>query len=99
MLVYKVNILEELKKIGYSTYRLQKKAPGDENVIMGSSQVHKLKSGEMIGINTLSTVCTLLNRQPGDLIGYIPDEQYDSLYESGYFVKNNIPALPRKKDE
>lgn len=65
MLVYRIDILEELKKIGYTTYKLQKES------ILNASTLGYLRSGKMIGIKNLDTICNLLNCQPGDLIEFV----------------------------
>lgn len=65
MLVYRIDILEELKKIGYTTYKLQKEA------ILNASTLGYLRSGKMIGTKNLDTICNLLNCQPGDLIEFV----------------------------
>ena len=68
MLVYKIDILHELQEMGYSTYRIRK-----EN-LLSQSTITKLNQGEMIGINVLERVCSLLDMQPGNIIKYVPDE-------------------------
>lgn len=65
MLVYRIDILEELKKIGYTTYKLQKES------ILNASTLGYLRSGKMIGTKNLDTICNLLNCQPGDLIEFV----------------------------
>ena len=68
MFVYKVNVMEELKKKGYSSYRLQKEK------IIGMSAVNKINQGVVVGINALDTICTILKCQPSHLIMWVPDE-------------------------
>lgn len=68
MLEYKIDILHELQEMGYSTYRIRK-----EN-LLSQSTITKLNQGEMIGINVLERVCSLLDMQPGNIIKYVPDE-------------------------
>ena len=66
---YKFNILTELKKAGYSSYKLQK-----EN-ILGQQTIQKIRQGIVVYGTTLEKLCELLNCQPGDILEYIPDEQ------------------------
>lgn len=95
MLVYKMNILEELKKAGWSGYQLQKvKEESTGKYPMGSSQVNKLRKGKVLGSATLDTICRLLNAQPGDVLEYIPDDRYVALKKSGYFEEKGIPTPP-----
>lgn len=63
MIVYN-NILDKLKEAGYTTYRLRKEK------ILPDSIVQRLRDGRPITTDTLDTICTLLNCQPGDLIRF-----------------------------
>lgn len=63
-----MDVLQELKTIGFSAYKLRK------DKIMGEAQIQKIRTGEIASKETLNTLCKLLNCQPGDLIEYIPDE-------------------------
>lgn len=68
MLRYKMDVLQELKTIGFSAYKLRK------DKIMGEAQIQKIRTGEIASKETLNTLCKLLNCQPGDIIEYVPDE-------------------------
>lgn len=61
MIVY-IDVLKRLSDAGYSSYRLQK-----ENLISGST-LDRIRSGKSISTNTIDTICTLCNCQPGDII-------------------------------
>lgn len=65
MIVYKIDVLEELKKSGYSTARLRKEK------IIGEKLIQTIRKNEMIGMTTLDKICTLLNLQPGDIIAHV----------------------------
>lgn len=65
MIRYKVNVCDELKKAGYTSYKLRK-----ENV-MGSTVWGKLHRQEPVSLKVLGTVCGLLNKQPEDLIEFV----------------------------
>jgi len=69
MLRYKIDILEELKKIGYTSYKLRK------DKIIGEAQIQKIRSGELASKETLNTICKLLNMQPGDILEYINNDE------------------------
>ena len=56
---YKVDVLEALKRAGYSTYRLR------QEKLMGERVIQQLRNGEIVSWNT---ICTLLKCQPGDLV-------------------------------
>ncbi len=69
MLRYKIDILEELKEKGYSSYKLRK------DKLMGEAQIQKIRSGELVSKETLNTICKLLNCQPGDILEYVETEE------------------------
>lgn len=68
-LIYKFDVLEALKRAGYTTYRLRSEK------LMSESTLQKLRNGEMIGIINVETVCQLLNCQPGDLLHYVHEDE------------------------
>lgn len=65
---YKMNVLGELKKKGYSSYRLRKER------IIGEFQVQQLRAGEIVSATILDRLCALLDCQPGDLLEYAPED-------------------------
>ena len=68
MLHYKIDILDALKRIGFTTYKIRK------DKIIGEAQMQKIRTGEIVSKETLNTICRLLDCQPGDIMEYIPDE-------------------------
>lgn len=62
---YKVDILAELKRKGYSSTRIR------EEKLIGQSYLQQLRRGELVSWKTLDTICSLLECQPGDLIEYV----------------------------
>lgn len=62
---YKVDILAELKKKGYSSTRIR------EEKLIGQSYLQQLRHGELVSWKTLDTICSLLECQPGDLVEFI----------------------------
>lgn len=65
MIDYKVDIIDELKKAGYSTYRLR------SDKLLSESTIQKFRNGDTtISLDSLDTVCKLLNCQPSDIISY-----------------------------
>lgn len=63
-MTYKIDILDTLKKEGYTQTRLRKEK------LIGQDAIQKMRKGDMIGINVLTTVCELLDMQPGDIVEY-----------------------------
>jgi putative transcriptional regulator len=68
MLVYKADMLKELKSHGYSTYRIRK------DRLLSESTVQKLRYGIGVAWENIAAICKLLNCQPGDFLEYVPDE-------------------------
>ena len=66
---YKIDILVELKKIGYSSTRIR------EEKLIGQSYLQQLRHGELVSWKTLDIICSLLECQPADLIEYVKDEE------------------------
>jgi putative transcriptional regulator len=64
MLKYKINVLEELKQKGYTSYILRKEK------LLGESTIQKLRVGEGVSWDNLETLCKLLDCNIGDIINY-----------------------------
>ena len=64
---YKVDILAELRKKGYSSTRIR------EEKLIGQSYLQQLRRGEPVSWKMLGTICSLLECQPGDLIEYVEE--------------------------
>lgn len=64
---YKVDVLAELKKKGYTSTKIR------EEKLIGQSYLQQLRHGELVSWKTLDTICSLLACQPGDLIEYVGD--------------------------
>ncbi len=69
MLRYKLNLQLELKEAGYSTYRLR------QEKIIPESTLQKLRAGNTsITLESLNTICNILQCQPGDILEWIPED-------------------------
>ena len=68
---YKLDVMDALKKAGYSSTRLRNEK------LMGESYMQQLRRGEMVSWKTIETICKLLQCQPGDLLEYLPEEAQD----------------------
>jgi len=62
---YKIDIMAELKKEGYSSTRIR------EEKLIGQSYLQQIRHGELVSWKTLDTICSLLDCQPGDIIEYV----------------------------
>ena len=68
-IIYKMDVLDALKKAGYTTYRLRNEK------LMGERVVQQLRHGELVSWKTIETICSLLGCQPGDLVEYTPEAE------------------------
>ena len=66
---YKVDIMAELKKKGYSSARIR------EEKLIGQSYLQQIRHGKLVSWKTLDTLCSLLECQPGDLIEFVEGVQ------------------------
>ena len=67
MIKYKIDLVQALKKIGYSTYKIRKEK------IFNESQLQQMRENKILAQDALNKVCTLLDCQPGDILEYVPD--------------------------
>lgn len=66
MLEYKIDIIEELEKIGVNTTKAR------ETGIFGQSTMKKFKNKDTsISLDNLNRLCAILEMQPRDIIKYI----------------------------
>ena len=68
---YKVDILAELKKHGYTSTRIR------EEKLIGQSYLQQLRPGELVSWKILDKICALLECQPGDLIEYVDVQEME----------------------
>ena len=68
MLKYRVDILEALKKRGYTSYTLRKQK------LLGESAIQSLRENKPISWESIEKICELLNCQPNDIIISINDK-------------------------
>lgn len=64
---YKVDIMSELKKKGYTSTRIREKK------LIGQSYLQQIRHNELVSWKTIDTLCRLLECQPGDLVEYVTD--------------------------
>lgn len=65
MIRYKVNVCDELRKAGYTSYKLQKERK------LGNTVWSKLSRKELVSLEAIGRICHLLHKQPGDLIEFV----------------------------
>ena len=69
MISYKIDVLDALKKKGYSTYRLRKEK------IFGENTIECLRNRQSISFSTLNTLCNLLDCNVEDIICHVRDTE------------------------
>lgn len=74
MIQLKINVIDALRELGYTSYRLRKEK------LLGESVLTKLRNGVLPSWHELDILCGLLNCQPGDFLQYIPA---DTIPEGG----------------
>ena len=65
---YKGDLLAALKAAGYSSYRLRKEK------LLGEATIQRIRQGESVSWENISTICKLMDCQPGDILEYVPDK-------------------------
>ena len=71
MIRYKIDILEELKKKGYTTTKIRNER------ILSQATLTNIRNGGAINTTTLNIICSILKKQPGQILEYIPDAATD----------------------
>lgn len=67
---YKINILDELKHKGFTTYRIRKEK------ILSEGTLQKFRNNDTaVTLGNIETICKLLDCQPSDIMEYIPDDK------------------------
>ena len=61
---YKIDVLTALKEAGYTTYKIRKEK------IFGEATLQKIRNGELVSWENISTLCNILKCQPGDIVEY-----------------------------
>lgn len=67
-IVYKIDILAELKEKGYSTYKLRR------DKLLAESTIQTIRSGGLVSWENIARICALLNCQPGDILEFENEE-------------------------
>lgn len=71
MIRYKIDVINELKKAGYSSTRIR-----NEN-ILSQATMTAIRNGGNITTATLNTICNILKKQPGYILEWAPDAEND----------------------
>ena len=75
MIIYKIDVIDELNKHGYTNSFLR------ENNFLSQATLTSLRRGGNITIATLNILCLLLDCQPGDILEYVADDEAQPEHE------------------
>ena len=64
MINYKIDILEELKNKGYTTYVLRK------NRYLSETTIANIRAGKPVTMNALDAICIMLRKTPEEVINF-----------------------------
>lgn len=64
MIDYKIDILEELKNKGYTTYILRK------NKYLSETTIANIRAGKHITMKALDAICIMLRKTPEEIISF-----------------------------
>lgn len=64
MIEYKIDILEELKNKGYSTYILRK------NKYLSETTIANIRAGKPVTMKALDAICIMLRKTPEEIINF-----------------------------
>lgn len=66
-ITYKIDILAALKDHGFTTYKIRK------DKLLAESTVQAIRRGELISLDNIARICSMLQCQPGDILEYKED--------------------------
>lgn len=64
LISYRIDILEELKSKGYTTYVLRKKK------YLSETTIANIRAGKPITMNALDAICVMLRKTPEEVINF-----------------------------
>lgn len=64
MIRYKIDVLEELKDKGYTTYILRK------NKYLSETTIANIRSGKPVTMGALDAICVMLRKRPEQIIEF-----------------------------
>lgn len=69
MIKYKIDVIAELAKKGYTTTKIRR------NRLISEATLTKIRRGEHINTTTLNAICIMLRCSPGDVIDVEPTDE------------------------
>lgn len=68
-IIYKFDVLAELKAAGYNTTRLRREK------LLAEDTIQHLRKKRLVSWRNVDRLCQLLNCQPGDLVEYVEEPE------------------------
>lgn len=62
-------LLDMMKQKGLTTYRIR------QEKIISQSTLQNIKQGQSVTLDSIASLCQVLNCQPGDILEYVPDKE------------------------
>ena len=69
MISYKIDVLKELAKKGFTCSRMRKEK------ILSEATMQNLRNKESITLKTLNTICIILRCQPSDVVEIVASDE------------------------
>lgn len=69
MIYYKIDVLDELKAKGWTPSKIR------ELKLISEQTLQNLRNNKPVTFQTLNVLCDLLKKQPGQIIGFKPENQ------------------------
>lgn len=69
MIKYKIDVMDELKKRGYTRKRIR------ETGLLSQATMTNISNGGNISTDTLNRICLVLRLQPSDVIGVVATDE------------------------
>lgn len=69
MIVYKIDVVKELSKAGFTSPVLREKK------LISQATLQNLRDGKNINTSTLNTICLLLRKRVEDIIEVVPTDE------------------------
>lgn len=74
MIKFKIDVMEALKNKGYNTTRIR----SEKLIPEGTLTKIRTNNGMAISTATLNTICKILNKQPGQILEYVKDQEQEA---------------------
>ena len=91
MFIYQIDVLQELKKAGYTTFRIRQEKR------LSEATLQKIRNNEIIGIKSLDAICDMLGKQPNYIIKHVKDWNMEPPPRGFFFVSRTSGNAPRWK--